>query len=220
VGYNAIPKSNGRTAIEGRREVILGAACTLFEERGYYGTSLRMIATKAGITPSLLQKYFPTKQDVLSAFVEQALDELDRFTTAIQKAIATTPDVCMLLRMIALSYVAFVERERGFYLTWIMNPETMSPYRESLPEFVTFNHKILASVLSHRLGIPEDEAFVRVRMFFGSLFAWVIFYGRVAADDAQRELPTQRVDRLIAALIADCPTALLSPHAPPALKSE
>ncbi|HTV91173.1 MAG TPA: helix-turn-helix domain-containing protein, partial [Verrucomicrobiae bacterium] len=60
-----------------RRQAILEASSQLFEERGYYGTSLRMIARVANISPSLLQKYFPTKESVIAAFVERAIDELD-----------------------------------------------------------------------------------------------------------------------------------------------
>lgn len=162
-----------------------------------------MIAREAHITPSLLQKYYPTKEDVLAAFVERALDELDGFTTGAQKAIATTSGVRALLRKIGLSYVAFLNRMRGFYLTWMMCPETIAPYRDTLPDFITLNHHVLAGVLANRLHISHEDAIDRTRVFFSSIFAWVMYYSRVASRKSVAESPSARVERLIEHLVPE-----------------
>jgi TetR/AcrR family transcriptional regulator, cholesterol catabolism regulator len=60
------------------RNRILVAAASLFGERGYASTSLRVIATAVGMTPPALYWYFPSKQAILHALLHSALfDFLD-----------------------------------------------------------------------------------------------------------------------------------------------
>lgn len=150
------------------------------------------------MTPSLLQKYYPTKESIVEAFVENATEELDAFVTYAQKAVATTPDTAELLRKVALSYIDFVHRMRGFYLTWVTSPELVLTYSPGLPDFVTLGHEIMANVLVTRLGIAFDDALARVRIFLGAIFAWVVYYNRVGVKAAAGETKEQRVDRLVA----------------------
>ena len=70
------------------RQAILDAASSLFAQNGYFGTSLREVATRVGVRESALYNYFPSKQALfdallardsetkserLSAFLEQPL---------------------------------------------------------------------------------------------------------------------------------------------------
>jgi AcrR family transcriptional regulator len=56
---------------EGRqtRQAILDAALKLFAENGYYGTSLRDIATAVGVRESALYNYFPRKEALFEALI-------------------------------------------------------------------------------------------------------------------------------------------------------
>lgn len=58
-----------------RRAQILAAALQLFSRRGFHGTSMREIATAAGISLSTLTHHFPAKEQVLLA-VLQLRDEI------------------------------------------------------------------------------------------------------------------------------------------------
>ena len=156
-----------------------------------------MIARDARITPSLLQKYYPTKESIVEAFVENASSELDRFFTYAQKTTASTADTKLLLSKIALSYVDFVHRMRGFYLTWVTSPELVLEYSPALPDFISGAHQFLANVLVARLGIEPDDALVRVRIFLGAIFAWVVYYNRVGVKAATGESKEKRVERLV-----------------------
>ena len=90
---------------------------------------------------------------------------------------------------------------RGFYLTWMMCPETIAPYRDTLPDFITLNHHILAGVLANRLHISQEDALDRTRVFFSSIFAWVMYYSRVAPRKSVPESPSVRIERLIEHLV-------------------
>lgn len=56
------------------RAAILAAAATLFRERGYEGTSLKLIARAAGLTAPALYWYFDSKADLLVAFLLETAD--------------------------------------------------------------------------------------------------------------------------------------------------
>lgn len=53
---------------------ILNSARTEFEKFGYGNSSMRGIASGAGITMGNLYRYFPSKQDIFGAVVEPALE--------------------------------------------------------------------------------------------------------------------------------------------------
>lgn len=56
------------------RTAILAAAATLFRERGYEGTSLKLIAQAAGMTAPALYWYFDSKAELLVAFLLETAD--------------------------------------------------------------------------------------------------------------------------------------------------
>jgi AcrR family transcriptional regulator len=66
------------------RSRILAAAAALFGERGYASTSLRAIAGAVGMTPPALYWYFPSKQAILRALLQQTLfDFLDEVEASV-----------------------------------------------------------------------------------------------------------------------------------------
>jgi AcrR family transcriptional regulator len=56
------------------RAEILGSARTLFAERGFGGTSVRAVASAAGVDPALVHHYFGTKDDLFMAALEIPVD--------------------------------------------------------------------------------------------------------------------------------------------------
>jgi AcrR family transcriptional regulator len=59
-----------------KRQEILGQAMSLFGEAGYRGASLRVIATRCGISHTGLLHHFPTKEALLLAVLEHR-DDVD-----------------------------------------------------------------------------------------------------------------------------------------------
>ena len=58
------------------RARIVDAALHLFAEHGYDGTSVRMIAERAGVSPGLLYHYFPAKEALLRALFEATMEDV------------------------------------------------------------------------------------------------------------------------------------------------
>jgi AcrR family transcriptional regulator len=68
------PRTGRRPGSSTSREAILAAARRLFAERGYAGTSMRAIATEAGVDASLIVHFFGSKSGLLSEAVEWPFD--------------------------------------------------------------------------------------------------------------------------------------------------
>lgn len=59
-----------------RRKQILDAALTLFAKEGYSHCSISMLAQHTGISKGLMYHYFESKEQLLSAIIENGLDEI------------------------------------------------------------------------------------------------------------------------------------------------
>jgi AcrR family transcriptional regulator len=93
------------------RRRILKAALRLFAARGYAGTSIRMIASAAGISVGLLYNYFPTKADLLGALFEQSMRDVQASFVSADSATAPAERIERLVR----SSFAIIETNRDFW---------------------------------------------------------------------------------------------------------
>jgi len=60
--------------VERRRRQIVAASIALFGKRGYYATTIRDIAARAGVSVGLIYQYFGDKEDVLFLTIVDVLD--------------------------------------------------------------------------------------------------------------------------------------------------
>ncbi|GAB3114139.1 TetR/AcrR family transcriptional regulator [Aestuariicella hydrocarbonica] len=84
-------KDSSRTA--GTKDIILDAAEASFVERGYFGTSLRDITSRAGLQVALSYYHFGSKENLFRAVVERRAEENARgLEVALQQELVT--EVC------------------------------------------------------------------------------------------------------------------------------
>jgi AcrR family transcriptional regulator len=81
---------------------VLDAACLLFAERGYHGTSMKDIAEKLGVRAPSLYNHVASKQDMLFAIMDKAMD---RALAALEETLAGVEDVSEQLRRATESLV-------------------------------------------------------------------------------------------------------------------
>ncbi|QCK85375.1 TetR/AcrR family transcriptional regulator [Phreatobacter aquaticus] len=69
---NALP--NRDEQLETKRKAIIREAARFFNRRGSHGTSLDDVAERLGVTKAALYRYVPSKQDLLYACHEEAME--------------------------------------------------------------------------------------------------------------------------------------------------
>lgn len=105
----------------------LQAAARLFREQGYAGTSLRDIARTAGMLPGSLHYRYPTKEDILAALMERAID---RLIEGIAVATAASTDPIERIRLAILEHVRILlSREDSVYVL-LYDWRSLSPAAE------------------------------------------------------------------------------------------
>src|SRR5687768_12871308 len=76
--------SKARMPAEERRASIVSAACKLFAEKGFRGTTTRELAAAVGVTEPVLYEHFRTKRELYSAIIEskarQGMESLSALT--------------------------------------------------------------------------------------------------------------------------------------------
>jgi len=91
-----------------RREEILRAARTVLLTEGYAGARMAEIALRAGVAPGTLYLYFPAKEAIVAALVE---DYYDRLTAAVIPAMGQ-PDVAAAIAETIATVFRFMAAER------------------------------------------------------------------------------------------------------------
>jgi AcrR family transcriptional regulator len=84
------------------RGTVLDAACLLFADRGYRATSMKDIATELGVRAPSLYNHITSKQDILYAIMDKAMD---RALAALEEALDGVDDVADQLRRATESLV-------------------------------------------------------------------------------------------------------------------
>jgi AcrR family transcriptional regulator len=84
----AVGKRAGRGPSKGERTrlLIFRSALALFEEKGFDGTTLRDIASRAGVSLGLLYRYFPGKDALVLELYEDLTEDFLKATAALPAA--------------------------------------------------------------------------------------------------------------------------------------
>jgi AcrR family transcriptional regulator len=94
---------------------ILDAAIAVMAEHGYYGTSVRDIAVRAGVSPAALYHHFGSKQEILTTLMERGIEALLRRTDAALAAAGDDP-ADRLSALVEVQVLFHLEDQRGTLL--------------------------------------------------------------------------------------------------------
>jgi AcrR family transcriptional regulator len=112
-------KAQRRHAVnEFKAAAILDAAVRVFEAEGLEGASMRAIAQQAGYTAGAIYAYYPSKEALYAALLE---DSLTRLTTAVSDAADPSGPAADRFRAAGLAFYDFYDAnprdlDLGFYL--------------------------------------------------------------------------------------------------------
>ena len=106
-----------------RRHEIFSAAVKLFAEKGFNETSMREIAEAAGIGKSTLYDYFPSKDEMLIAYV---VDEVGHSTAAAQEILALDLGAGEKFRRILRKQLDYILANKPLYLRLSFEAQRLS----------------------------------------------------------------------------------------------
>jgi TetR/AcrR family transcriptional regulator, mexJK operon transcriptional repressor len=124
-----------------KQQQILTAAVTLFAERGFEGTSTDAISAGAGVSKETLYRYYPSKEQLLVAAMQQLVLEGTFTDTSLQlPAEATREDLERVLRALAGAVIDRVITPEYLALARLLlaesgrRPELAQMFRSLVPE--------------------------------------------------------------------------------------
>jgi AcrR family transcriptional regulator len=154
-----------------RRLQILAAARGLFAERGFHATTTRDLATAADINDALLYRYFPDKQAILTALIDEAV--------AVFQALPKPPEQVPLPldQFLELVGTGFVHTARANLdlLTILIGERHALANDTRFVEFIDESATRLGRVIDAAAGGEHaGQGYLTARAYFGALISFVL----------------------------------------------
>ena len=170
------------------RQAIMDSALELFAEKGFRGTSISMIAQKAGISKGLMYNYFESKIELLDAIVREGIGLIEEMMVEFDKI----GDPHLKIKAIMNNLFDIVDEEQHFwalYFTVLMQPDLPEKVKALFSDFLLRNFKALEKIFN-QIGSSDPSAEARI---FGAIIDGVIFHYWLNKKD----YPLQEVKKLI-----------------------
>lgn len=171
----------------------------LFNEQGYDATSVADLAARLGLTKSALYHHYASKDELLAAALERALDGLEGMLADI----ATREDSAAARLDAVLRGAVQVLVERQPYVTLLLRVHGNSPAeRAALRRRRAFDHAVADLVREAQdagLVRADIDSAVAARLVFGMLNSLVEWYrpsGAIDSDRLAHDIVTLALDGL------------------------
>jgi AcrR family transcriptional regulator len=158
------------------RQAILDAALALFADKGYFGTSLRDVASAVGVRESALYNYFPGKEALFEALLAAESAEKTEHLAAILEA-PITDGRAVLERLAEFALDRFVQ-PRQQQLFRILMSDGMRLARDgriNLLERMQSSRPRLEEIMERLIdegALRDVDPELLVMEFFGPLIFW------------------------------------------------
>jgi AcrR family transcriptional regulator len=182
-----------RRSSAARRADVLAAARRLFAAQGFHATSTRELARAADINDALLYRYFPNKEAILTALVDEAI-------AAFQVLPDTRPagdlPVAELLELVGTGFVHIAIGQLDLLTILISEHQVLVDDHR----FVEFIHHAAVNLgqLLERASEPGAGAsgYLTARAYMGSLMAFVIVQDVLGLSAVERVDPAVYIRNL------------------------
>ncbi len=139
------------------RARILAAAIDLFRRNGFAQTTMREIASEAGVALGAAYYYFDSKDAIVLAFYEQAQHDLDPL---LEEALTGPRDLAKRIRALIdakLRYFAPNRRLLGTLAAYADPEHPLSPFSEKTRPIRDADVRFFAAAIEgSRTGVPDD----------------------------------------------------------------
>lgn len=176
------------------RRLILDNSLKLFANKGFHGTSISDIAKAAGISKGLAYNYFKSKENILEAIFEEALNT----GNVLQDKLNELDDPYKKIEMIITSMFDFIRYDGEYwrlYFAMSLQPEIFAASQPINIKFAQFYLEIIAQLFKE-IGIKEPMS--EARLFFAGLDGLGLqyfFYGKEFPFDKMKKYYIRKYSR-------------------------
>ena len=166
------PKRVERLSAEDRREQILREAMTCFGDLGFRGATTRLLAERVGISEAALYRYFPSKESLYAAIIDQKMTTPDLLESL--RPAAERRDDEAVFGGLARGIFARVEEDPSFLRLLMFT--ALEGHALSEPFFGSRVRRLREFVTEYVATRIEDDSFLAVdpevagRAFLGMVF--------------------------------------------------
>ncbi len=159
--FNSMTKTTLTTKAEATRDRIVDVALDLFRRQGFEQTTMREIAAKAGVSLGSAYYYFESKEDLVMAFYERAMEAMaPRIEAALKSAVKFEKRLEAILA-VKFSYFQPNRAFLGALFRHAADPENrLSPFSEATRQIRERDQMYFAQAIaaSRDVRVPEDLA--------------------------------------------------------------
>ncbi len=192
----------GAYAPEETRRVLLEAATTLFDERGYHATSVESIVSAAGVTKGAFYHHFGGKEDILMQIQD---DYIDNRLRNCEKIMASTQDPRERLRELIHEALVGIEKYRAQVSIFMQERRFLTG-----PEFAPIKAKrdqvdaFYVSVVQQGIdeGVFDPELDPRIVSFsILGMCAWALTWYRPTGRMSVRDVADQMASLVLSGAV-------------------
>ncbi|SPE24887.1 Transcriptional regulator, TetR family [Candidatus Sulfotelmatomonas gaucii] len=203
--FNSMTKTTLTTKAEATRDRIVDVALDLFRRQGFEQTTMREIAAKAGVSLGSAYYYFESKEDLVMAFYERAMEAMaPRIEAALKSAVKFEKRLEAILS-VKFSYFQPNRAFLGALFRHAADPENrLSPFSEATRQIRERDQMYFAQALaaSRDVRVPEDLAGHMPMLLWlyqmGLILFWI--YDRSPGQRRTRALREKSLPLLVSAL--------------------
>lgn len=186
---------------ETKAQAIMDSAAAIFAKEGYPAAKMQDVAKACGATKSMLYHYYPTKDDLLFAMLQE---HLQRLINALEDALASGASAPKRLQMMVEAYTQKSNQSRRRHMV-AMNDVKFLPKAKQTP-LINMQRQLteLVTRLLHELNphLPEELYKPYTMMMLGML-NWTDFWYKPSGTVKPQELCDRLTRLFLAGFLAE-----------------
>lgn len=171
------------------RERLCEAAARLYAASGPQGVTMRELASALGVSPMTPYRYFHDKEEILAAVRTRAFD---RFSEALEKALAGPGTIEERSRAVGKAYVQFALEQSASYRLMF---DLSQPSEETNPELVRAMNRARATMSAHVRMLVGEGLLEGDPELIGHVF-WAVIHGAVSLQLAGKIDPQYGLEKI------------------------
>lgn len=148
------------------RENLLDAALTVFSQRGYAKTTLKDIATQAGVTRGAIYWHFGGKMELYGALVNERFTQVNSVLAEVFRDDSTPYDKLRKLLLLTMKYVEENEQYRAILELTLFKTEVIEEMGEMMKDKKTANNQYIeeyAKIIQKGIELGQFRSDLDVR---------------------------------------------------------